>query len=354
MSDEIEVVDGVASFFSVKETAWHKRGHVIQNAPTIEVGLKLAGLNWTVSKHKMFANCTRLGDDGNSTFTRIPAETEMVIRDSDGKRLGEVGPQWKPLQNQDAFEWFDPFLKSGSATLETAGSLFEGRRIFILAKLSMEDSVIVPKVDDRIRKYVLLSNGHDGKLAIRVGFTPIRVVCANTLAMSHGDKASALMRVKHTAKAADTLVKVREAMNLANQAFEATADQYRALAKMDIKTEDLKKYINLVFKKETAEEEELPSAPSDRERSIKEDDGRLIENKIMPLFEEGPGAELPGVRGTLWSAYNSITYFLSYMRGRTQDERLNQLWFSSSLKTNKKALDIGFKIASGKLNLATV
>lgn len=350
MAHEIEVRNGKYSFFSVKETPWHGKGVLIQEAPSIQEGLKLAGLDWTVSKHKMKAFLP----DG----TLVPAETEMVVRNSDMKRLGEVGPKWKPLQNQQAFEWFDPFLKSGSATLETAGSLFEGRRIFVLSKLTMNDAVIVPGSDDRVAKFVLLSNSHDGTLAVRVGFTPIRVVCANTLAMATNNRASKLIRIRHTAKMEDTLLKVRECMNLVNQEFETTAEKYRLLAQSAINSNDLKNYIKMVFKKDKKDEEEetsssVVSTEEEKKRTVDEDDGRLIENKILPFYEGNTlGADLKGVRGTLWGAYNAIVAFLSYERGRTQDERLNQLWFGNSLTANKKALDLAVKAASGKLDFA--
>jgi phage/plasmid-like protein (TIGR03299 family) len=88
-----------------------------------------------------------------------------------------------PLQNDQAFQFFDPFVSSGLVTLETAGSLREGKRVWILARIA-ENSDVGIVGDDIVRKYLLLSNSHDGTTAVRVGFTPIRVVCANTLAMA--------------------------------------------------------------------------------------------------------------------------------------------------------------------------
>src|SRR5205823_12189648 len=89
---------------------------------------------------------------------------------------------------------------------------------------------------------------HDGSLAVRCGFTPVRVVCANTLAMAHGDDASKLIRVKHTKDVLENLANVREVMDLANQQFEATAEQYRRLARKSINQDDLRKYVRRVLK----------------------------------------------------------------------------------------------------------
>jgi hypothetical protein len=86
---------------------------------------------------------------------------------------------------------------------------------------------------DEVEKYLLLSHGHDGSLAVRVGFTPVRVVCANTLSMAHGSDASKLIRVRHSKSLHENLANIREVMNLANAEFEATAEQYRLLADSD-------------------------------------------------------------------------------------------------------------------------
>ena len=93
--------------------------------------------------------------------------------------LGIVGPRFAVLQNKDAFGWFQPFLDAKEAALHTAGSLRGGSRIWVLAKLNRDPLVIA--AGDEVEKFILLSHGHDGRLAVRGGFTPIRVVCQNTL-----------------------------------------------------------------------------------------------------------------------------------------------------------------------------
>ena len=319
MSHEVE------SMFYVGKTPWHGIGTELQNAPTTYDAIVTAKLNWTVSTYPM-----HYLDAQGSQQTCI---SKAVIRDSDGRKLGEVGPRWTALQNCQAFEWFDPFVTSGLASLETAGSLFNGERIFILAKIKGEDDVIVKESDDRVCRYVLLSNGHDGKLAVRVGFTPIRVVCNNTLGMAHRNNASKLLRIRHTRNVNDTLEQVREVMNLANAEFETTVEQYRKLASTTINTNDLQKYVKLVFKKNSVESE----------TSEKETDDELsrVEEKVTELFETGIGANLQGVHGTLWGAYNAITEFLTWHRGRSQDRRLDQLWFGAAATLSQKALHIG-------------
>src|SRR5205823_9488561 len=114
------------------------------------------------------------------------------------------------------------------------------------AKMNRDPLVIAE--GDTVEKYLLLSHGHDGSLAVRCGFTPVRVVCANTLAMAHGSDASKLIRVKHTKDVLENLANIREVMDLANQQFEATAEQYRLLARKSINQADLRRYVRRVLK----------------------------------------------------------------------------------------------------------
>ena len=248
---------------------------------------------------------------------------------ADSRVLGVVGPRYYPLQNREAFKWFQPFLDAREAALHTAGSLRQGSRVWVVAKLNRDPLVIAE--GDEVEKYLLLSHGHDGSLAVRVGFTPIRVVCANTLAMAHGSDASKLIRVKHTKDVLDNLANVREVIDLANQQFESTAEQYRRLARKSINQTDLRKYVQRVLKMDGEEK------PSTRLKHIAEE--------IARLAEAGRGNDLPSIRGTYWSAYNGVSEWLTYDRGRSEDNRLNSLWFGESAITNRHALETALDMA---------
>src|SRR5262245_12202528 len=222
----------IESMFSVRQTPWHGLGQVLQNPPSIEEGLKAAGLDWTVGRERLF---TQAGQ-------QCPAFA--IVRQTDQKVLGVVGEKYRPLQNVNAFNWFSPFLDAGQAALDTAGSLAGGSRVWVLAKLN-RDPIVVAR-DDEVQKYLLLSHGHDGSLAVRVGFTPIRVVCNNTLTLAHGHGGE-LVRMRHSASLEGNLANLRETIDAVNAKFEATAEQYRRLAGKSINQADLKKYVKLVF-----------------------------------------------------------------------------------------------------------
>src|SRR5262249_12072202 len=158
-----------------------------------------------------------------------------------------------------AFQWFQPLLNTGDVALHTAGSLQEGRKVWMLAKINKPGLEIAD--GDTVERFVLLSNSHDGSRAVRVGFTPIRVVCSNTLRMAHDadQEANRLIKVLHTKNVLVVLDRLREMMNVANAKFEATAEQYRKLAKFHVSRADLRKYVKVVLGIEDDDEASIPA-----------------------------------------------------------------------------------------------
>ncbi len=260
--------------------------------------------------------------------TQAKVEHCAVRRNTDGRILGVVGPRYTVLQNRDAFRWFQPFLDAREAALHTAGSLCEGSRVWVLAKLNRDPLVIAP--GDEIEKFILLSHSHDGSLAVRVGWTPQRVVCSNTLAMAHRSDASKLIRVRHSASVHENLENIRNVMNVANAEFEATGEQYKLLARKSINQVDLRIYVKRVLK--------IQGEPSKRMKNVMQ--------KVIGLCEAGMGNDLPSVSGTYWSSYQGVSEYLSHARGSNQSNRLNSLWFGDSANVNQHALQTAIEMAA--------
>jgi phage/plasmid-like protein (TIGR03299 family) len=319
----LEVVNGVASMAYVGKTPWHSLGQELTEADGYDVPtfISKSGLDWDAEKVRL------------QTVDGTPVDMYAVRRLTDKKLLAHgVGPRYNILQNKDAFKWFQPWLDNKEACLHTAGALFEGSRIWILAKLNRDPMEIA--AGDIVEKYVLLSHSHDGTLAIRCGFTPIRVVCWNTLSMAHSDDASKLIRVKHSKNVLTNMDNIRATMNLVNQEFEATAEQYRLLARKSINQNDLRKYVKKVFDLEEVADSEI----STRSKNLMEE--------VIALCEAGKGNNLPSVSGTYWSAYNGVTEYLSWQSGRNESNRLDSLWFGQALGKNKNALAAAVEMAN--------
>lgn len=313
------MVANVENMFSVRETPWHKLGVVLDNPPTIQEAIDLSGLNWGVELKPLFL--------GNGDLV----DHKAVVRQDSGNVLGIVGPRYQPLQNAQAFDWFNPFVENGEVALETAGSLDEGRRIWVMAKIARDPSVIVK--GDEILKYLMLSNSHDGTLAIRVGYTPIRIVCANTLAMAHSSNASKLIRVRHTASSKVALDKLRDIMNIVDREFEATAEQFRFLASRTFNQKDIREYVKAVLGKEKIADEDLPTRTKNQL------------DEIIGLIDHA-NQKLNGVDGTYWAAYNAVNQYLNYDAGRNDNNRMSSLWFGVNANTNKSALDLALEFAN--------
>lgn len=317
----------IESMMYANETPWHGLGTKVEGALTSAEALKAAGLDWEVE----------LADLKTDTGTIVTHKATR--RATDKKIFGVVGPKYHPLQNREAFEWFDPFVSDAQASFETAGSLSEGKRIWALAKLNRDPIEVVR--NDIVEKFLLLSNCHDGTMSVRCGFTPIRVVCANTLAMAEQTSDSSLIRVMHSKNVKQNLEMVRDLINTANEQFEATAEQYKALAKRKVNKKDLDRYVVQVFfpQHETTPEEEL----SDRARASI----HKMNMNIQSLFESGKGSDIKGVRGTYWGLYNSVTEYLSYHAIEDQNQRLDSLWFNGRSKgIADDALDLALEYAT--------
>ena len=310
--------------FVVGAAPWHNLGRKFEVPPSLEEALVAAGLDWKVTTEPLFSG------------SKEQVDALLTRRSSDQSILGVVGPNYTPLQNTEAFEFFRPFLDEKAAAIETAGSLRQGKRVWVLAKINRDPLVI--KGNDIVEKYVLLSNSHDGTLAVRVGFTPIRVVCNNTLSMAINSEASKLIRIKHTKNVVSNLESVQEIMNLADAEFEATADQYRMLTMKDINSKDLEKYVKLVFNT-TAKLAEAGG-------NVENLNNKRILEQIVPLFEGGRGNNMTEIKGTMWAAYNAVNEYLQYERGNDNSNRMDNMWFGDSARLNKKALETALILAA--------
>jgi phage/plasmid-like protein (TIGR03299 family) len=335
------MVAAVETMAYTGSTPWHGLGKEVTNEAAMfddRLFITESGLDWDAEKRQLSRKV-------NDVFE--PAQAWEVVRSTDGKVLADmVGARYTILQNRDAFAWFRPFLESKEAALHTAGALFEGSCIWILAKLNRDPMEIA--AGDIVEKYALLSHSHDGSLSVRIGFTCQRVVCWNTLSMAHSAASSKLVRLKHSKNVHANLENLREVMNLVNAEFEATAEQYRLLASKSINQNDLRKYVKLVFKVDADDNIIWPTGLRTKEQKevVSERTKNLME-EVMSLMETGKGNNLPSVRGSWWSAYNSVTEYLTWESGRNADNRLNSLWFGQNANLNKDALGYAVQMASG-------
>lgn len=219
----------VETMFSVRETPWHGLGTVVQEAPTSKDALELAGLNWTVEGKPVY-------DSNGVEIKGYKANT----RSSDGSVLGVVTDRYKVVQNFEAFDFTDNLVGEG-VTYETAGSLKNGKTIWLLAKMP-ERKIL----DDDFDPYICFTNSHDGTGAIRVVSTPIRVVCNNTLNLALAN-ATRSWSTRHMGDMNSKLQEAKHTLQLANDYLDALAENADRLANEKFMPEDVNAVLDELF-----------------------------------------------------------------------------------------------------------
>ena len=246
-----------------------------------------------------------------------------------------VGPGYKPIQNETAFDWFEPMVASGEVSLETAGVLKEGRHVWVLGRINRDPVEIVP--GDEVIPFILFSNSHDGTRMARAGFTNVRAVCANTVHAAETSKLSKLLKVRHTKNAGLALDGIREIMDIVNRQFETTTEGMRKLARLGVTEETVKEYVRKVFQPKIILGDEMSDNQEER-------CDRLVDN-IIPLFRHQTN-QIAGVKDTAWGMYNAVTHYLSHDRGRNVDNRVTSLWMGDSATTGQRAFQVAMAMVA--------
>lgn len=298
----------------------------VSSAKSGAEALAQAKLNWSVSPRELFHSCA--APEGHLDARPIPTHRAFVRDDNEGV-MGVLTKDFTPVQNEKVLAFFDPFLESGEATMEFAGSLRGGKTVWAVAKLNKAPIVI--KGDDTVSKYLMAVNSHDGTMAMRVQFLPFRPACSNVLSRAAGW--GNLMRLFHSKEVEQNLDKVQRIVNAANASFEATEKQYQELARHDVSQKELKKFVKIVFEPHNADEQRRQLALAKAEETI------------TRLFETGAGSDLDGAKGTYWGLYNAVTEYLTHEKGRAEDSRLYSCIAGDNVKINQKALDTAIEMA---------
>ena len=293
------------------EVPWHGLGVKVIDDLTPDQMLKKAGLDWTVSTRPMYFK-----NPNKPEYTEIP-KRRVLVRDSDETILSTVGDGWKPLQNSEAFDFFNEFVIAGDMKMDTAGSLDDGRMVWGLAKL--KDGFTVTKGDD-VEGYLLFSNPHKYACSIEVRFTPVRVVCNNTLTYALNQYTQQSARLNH--RQVFDAESVKETLGLASNFMQNYADVSKLLASKKYSKDSIKEYYNEVF-------------PIAGDNKRLKDLSRNAEAALETVNTQ-PGAKLS--EGTWWSAFNSVTYLIDHELGVSQDTRLQSAWFGKGRQKKVSAL----------------
>ena len=303
---------------------WHGLGRKLTECPTADEMIWAAGLDWQVEKHPLGGPSF----NPNANPSRFSLVRKARDKNEQDVLLGLVGRDYEPLQNADAFKFFDPIVGSKSAIFHTAGSLGVGEKVWVLAKLPGNIRVVG---DDIVDKYLLLSNNHSGKESITIKFTPIRVVCQNTLnfALQDGNQS---VRVRHTGGLQKRLSDVPEMLRIINEAYKDTEELYQEFAKIRFGVVRFDHYLEGVFPR--------------TKKQISENKRPERWDRVTALFEKS-NKDFPKISGTLWAAYNAVTRDKDYRKSteRGPDRRLARVWFGAGADLKYRAFRVAQEFA---------
>lgn len=199
-------------------------------APASEEALKIAGLDWKVLQEPIYT----MGKEKIEGF-------KVNVRDTDRRVLGVVSDRYKIVQNQEAFSFTDELLGEG-VRYETAGSLQNGRKVWLLARMPHEYIIS----GERITPYLVFFNSHDGSGAIKAALTPIRVVCQNTLnlALSTAKRSWSMI---HTGNIQGKIQEARDTLFLAEKYMDSLGKEFESLRKKKLSDRQVQEYIEILL-----------------------------------------------------------------------------------------------------------
>ena len=322
----------------VGEPAWHRLGIKVPANVSAREMIVAANLDWQVRKvpapgarridheHERYWEADSHLEERFSherpIYDRYLIKRDPVDDEREAVTLALVGQQYEPLQNTEAFQFFDPFIQNGWASFHTAGALGDGGRIWVLAKLP--DQLTIGK-DDLIDRYLLLSNSHDGSSAVSVRFTSIRVVCKNTLNLAqHGGKAT--VSIRHTRHMRRKLVdaQLHNLKLVSDQVFSEAQLWFSAMANKKLQTTDIDKYLERLF------------PPTKLQKASGKRPDRWT--RVKQLLEQHQPKQSAG---TVWALYNAVVQDEDYRQSTRElyaQGRLNRIWFGSGYNLKLRAL----------------
>ena len=322
MSHELEMINGQASMAYAKrnemDVPWHGLGVAVDGDLTPLQMLEAAGLDWRVNTQPCF---TMIDDK------RVKIGKQALVRDRDNKILDIISDDWKPMQNEDAFTFFNEFVASGDMSMETAGSLKGGKIVWALAAVKESFELFGGK--DKVDAYLHFTNPHSYGQSIDVRFTPIRVVCNNTLTLSLRTQSKNMVRVNHRREFDPELVK--ETLGVAKNKLQDYKEMAEFLSTKRYTDESIVEYFTRIF----------PVMSS--KANPRKDLSKSASLALGEVLHSQPGAELG--EGTFWAAFNTVTYMTDHLIGRSADTRLQSAWYGTNQGLKTKALELAMEMA---------
>lgn len=320
------------------DVPWHGLGVEVQDDLTPVEMMQAASLDWTVSKRPAYTLNEAEWHEGVGVMN-VDGH-HFLTRDSDNHILSHCGDDYVPIQNEQIFDFFKKFTDAGHMKMETAGSLRSGSEIWGLAKISSDFKLAG---GDEVKGYLLINQPHVAGKAMVIKFTPIRVVCNNTLTMALADGGAAF-RMPHIREFdMDVRKAAEEALGLSEVRRKEFQEQAEFLSSKQFSGETVMNYIAELYQPQLLIDK--AKAKGDEDFILQEKFSRTAE-MVMGAVDLSPGATLKSAKGTWWGALNGVTYVEDHQRrGAAEGNALHSAWFGAGANRKAKALSKAIEYA---------
>lgn len=333
--------DGKAEMAFVGETPWHGLGQTVTKGASLGVWAKEAGMDWDAKEAVPFFQAG--GDD-----FKAAGDHKVIYRSDTKDVLSIMSSDYQIHQPRELLEFFREMIEDGGWHIHTAGTLKGGRKLWVMATADDKSAFVGGKTDPIVNN-LLVATSMDGSMKTTACLTPIRVVCANTVALAL-NRYNKMVRVSHRSTL-DSRV-IRQALGIAQDQFRAFMLQAAEMADTPIKLDEARDILTTIFKPaaqvKKGEEKKadlswlLPNL-ADLGKNLEEDepqDSRSV-GRVLELFSgDAMGASLKTSKGTRWGLFNAITQHVDHEMGRTADTRIDSAWFGRGNGFKLQALNL--------------
>lgn len=325
--------------YIIKNKPWEYRGtHNVENCKTTADVMSAAGLDWTVAKCKLVASMS-ISDGyvkdqdsfifGNNIYRECP-NAYATYRTDLNIPLGIVKERYTPVQNTEAFNFFDSAIGKNKAIFQTAGWFGNGERIFVSVKLPK--NILVD--GDPVENYLVFTTSHDGSSGVKILFTPIRVVCQNTLNAAIQTSTN-YVSFRHTKSVHSKIDIAAEILGICENKIYYLNEYYNKMTK--IKMSDLDAQLTFANVILTEEEQFRIKETGHTIGQIVTRDWRAIQDseismkKVNVLSEMNnyyfSGVGQKEILGTAWGVYNAVTGYYSNIDNTDGTKRMDSLLY---------------------------
>lgn len=324
--------------YAVKGAPFRYRGAInVEECKTAADVMSAAGLDWQVSKCELVAKMPiRINKPknegfifGSNNYVDCP-NAYATYRTDYNIPLGIVKERYTPVQNIDAFAFFDGAIGKDKAIWQTAGFFGNGERIFVSAKLPK--NILVD--GDPVENYLVFTTSHDGSSGVKILFTPIRVVCQNTLNAAIRTSSN-FVSFRHTKSVHQKIDVAAEILGICDNQIQFLNEQYNFMKKIQINDNQAQEtFANVIL---TEDEQSRIKQTGHTIGQIVTRDWRAIQDSQISMKKVNTIAEMNNyyfsgagqreILGTAWGVYGAITGYYSNVDNSEGTKRMDSLLY---------------------------